>query len=116
MTSAQKHGALSTTAARCPCRLPLIDSAELSAILGEPYATVHRHLTGLLAEGIVGRVSHGTAHLPYGDPTSRGGMRDTRSKVLKSIGKLRRWQYAVLGLTVGALFLTVVEINRELHT
>ena len=33
-------------------------------ILGEAHATVHRVLTGLLAEGIVGRVSHGTAHLP----------------------------------------------------
>ena len=45
-------------------RMPFIDSAELSRVLGEPHATVHRALTGLLAEGIVGRVSHGTAHLP----------------------------------------------------
>ena len=33
-------------------------------MLGEPHATVHRNLADLLAEGIVGRVSHGTAHLP----------------------------------------------------
>ena len=45
-------------------RTPFIDSAELARILGEAHATVHRALTGLLAEGIVGRVSHGTAHLP----------------------------------------------------
>ena len=45
-------------------RMPFIDSAELALILGEPHATVHRALTGLLADGIAGRVSHGTAHLP----------------------------------------------------
>ena len=45
-------------------RMPFVDSAELARILGEPHATVHRALTGLLADGIAGRVSHGTAHLP----------------------------------------------------
>ena len=45
-------------------RMPFVDPAELARILGEAHATVHRALTGLLAEGIVGRVSHGTAHLP----------------------------------------------------
>ena len=45
-------------------RTPFIDSVELSAILGEPHSTLHRGLTDLLAEGIAGRVSHGTAHLP----------------------------------------------------
>ena len=44
--------------------MPFIDSTELAGILGEPHATVHRSLGNLLAEGIVGRVSHGTAHLP----------------------------------------------------
>ena len=44
--------------------MPFVDPAELAGILGEPHATVHRALTGLLADGIVGRVSHGTAHLP----------------------------------------------------
>ena len=45
-------------------RTPFVDSTELAGILGEPHATVHRVLTDLLGEGIVGRVSHGTAHLP----------------------------------------------------
>ena len=45
-------------------RTPFVDSAVLALILGEPHATVHRALTGLLADGIAGRVSHGTAHLP----------------------------------------------------
>ena len=44
-------------------RTPFVDSAELALILDEPHATVHRALTSLLAEGIAGRVSHGTAHL-----------------------------------------------------
>ena len=43
--------------------MPFIDSAELAGILGEPHATVHRALTGLLADGNAGRVSHGTAYL-----------------------------------------------------
>ena len=33
-------------------------------ILGEPHATIHRGLAGLLNGGIIGRVSHGTARLP----------------------------------------------------
>ena len=33
-------------------------------ILGEPLATVHRALSGLLKDGLAQRVSHGTAHLP----------------------------------------------------
>ena len=45
-------------------RTPFVDSAELSRVLGEPHATVHRALSDLLADGIAGRVSHGTAHLP----------------------------------------------------
>ena len=45
-------------------RMPFVDSAELARILGEPHATVHRAIAYLLADGIVGRVSHGTAHLP----------------------------------------------------
>ena len=45
-------------------RMPFVDSAELALILGEPHATVHRTLADLLADGIVGRASHGTAHLP----------------------------------------------------
>ena len=45
-------------------RLPFIDAGELSIILGEPLATVHRVLTALLKDGVAQRVSHGTAHLP----------------------------------------------------
>ncbi len=45
-------------------QMPFVDSAELAGILGESLATVHRALTGLLANGMVGRVSHGTAQLP----------------------------------------------------
>ena len=45
-------------------RTPFVDSAELALILGAPHATVHRALSGLLADGVAGRVSHGTAHLP----------------------------------------------------
>ena len=45
-------------------RMPFVDSAELAGILGEPHATVHRASVDLLADGIVGRVSHGTVHLP----------------------------------------------------
>ena len=45
-------------------RMPFVDTAELAGILGEPHSTVHRALTEVLAGGIVGRMSHGTAHLP----------------------------------------------------
>ena len=45
-------------------RTPFVDSAELAFILGEPHTTVHRALTDLLADGIAGRVNHGTVHLP----------------------------------------------------
>ena len=45
-------------------RTPFADSADLAGILGEPHSTVHRVLADLLADGIAGRVSHGTAHLP----------------------------------------------------
>ena len=45
-------------------RTPFVDSTELALILGEPHTTVHRALGDLLADGITGRVSHGTAHLP----------------------------------------------------
>ncbi len=44
-------------------RTPFNDSAEMALLVGEPHATVHRALTALLADGIVGRVSHGTTEL-----------------------------------------------------
>ena len=45
-------------------QMPFIDTAELAGILGESPATVHRGLTGLMTDGVVGHVNHGTAHLP----------------------------------------------------
>ena len=45
-------------------RTPFVDSTDLAGILGEPHANVHRAVSGLLADGIVGRASHGTALLP----------------------------------------------------
>ena len=45
-------------------RMPCVESVELALILGEPHSTTHRVLTDLLADGIVGRASHGTVHLP----------------------------------------------------
>ena len=45
-------------------RMPFIDSSELAGILGEPHATIHRGLINLLTNGMVGRISHGTAYLP----------------------------------------------------
>ena len=45
-------------------RMPFVESTELALILGRPHATVHRRLTSLLADGIVARVNHGTAHVP----------------------------------------------------
>ena len=45
-------------------RTPFVDSTELAHILGEPHATVRRTLSNLLTEGIVGKVTHGTVHLP----------------------------------------------------
>ena len=45
-------------------RMPFVDSTELAFVLGEPHATVHRRLSELLADGIVGKATHGTVHLP----------------------------------------------------
>ena len=45
-------------------QMPFVDSVEMALLVGEPHATIDRALTGLLDDGIAGRVSHGTAHLP----------------------------------------------------
>ena len=45
-------------------RMSFIESTELALILGEPHATVHRRLSELLSDGIVGKATHGTVHLP----------------------------------------------------
>ena len=70
-------------------RMPFADSAELAGTPGEPHATIHRGLTGLLADGIVGRVSHGTAHqtsLELSDRASFGSipLRKDRSQSYNS--------------------------------
>ena len=69
--------------------------------MGEPHATVHRALTGLLADGIVERVSHGTAHLPSSKRyylTAQGiyeaaGMLgfDTSSELVRAYPMSREW-------------------------
>ncbi len=45
-------------------RMPFVESTELALILGEPHATVHRRLSELLADGVVGKATHGTVQLP----------------------------------------------------
>ena len=44
--------------------MPFVDTAELAMITGDAHVAIHRGLAGLLDDGIVGRVSHGSAHLP----------------------------------------------------
>lgn len=58
------HGTLRPTATRCPQRTPFVDSTEMALILGEPHTVVHPVLGNLLAEGVDGRMSLDTAHLP----------------------------------------------------
>ena len=82
-------------------RMPFIDTAELALILGEPHATVHRSLADLLAEGILGRVSHGTAHLPSSQryyltangigETARALGFDTPSDFVRAYPMSREW-------------------------
>ncbi len=54
-------------------RMPFIDSADLAGVLGEAHATVHRALTGLLADGIVGWDRWGSAG--RGGTTGKGKVR-----------------------------------------
>ncbi|MDE2886068.1 MAG: helix-turn-helix domain-containing protein [Chloroflexota bacterium] len=49
---------------RALASMPFADTLELAVILGEAYATMHRVLISLLADGVAGRVNHGTVHLP----------------------------------------------------
>ena len=68
---------------------------------GEAHATVHRALTGLLDDGIVGRVSHATAHLPssgryylttYGINEAAGILGfDTPSDFVRAYPVAREW-------------------------
>ena len=45
-------------------RMPFVYAAELASLLGDPLASNHRGLIGLVAGCGVGSVSHGTVHLP----------------------------------------------------
>ncbi|MDE3267212.1 MAG: helix-turn-helix domain-containing protein, partial [Chloroflexota bacterium] len=60
-------------------RMPFVESTELALILGEPHATVHRYLTDLLNDGILGKSSHGTVHLPSSERyfITASGIRET---------------------------------------
>ena len=80
--------------------MPFIDSVELAGILGEAHATVHRAMASLLAHGIVGRVSHGTAQLP---PSRRYHL------TAQGIGEAAR----VLGLATPSDFVRAYPMSRE---
>ena len=81
-------------------RTPFVDSAELALILGEPHATIHRALADLLADAIVGRVSHGTAHLPSSQ---------RYYLTAKGIGEAAR----VLGFETPSDFVRAYHVSRE---
>ena len=81
-------------------RTPFIDAAELASVLGEPHSTVHRALTGLLADAVVGRVSHGTAHLPSNQRyvITANGVRETAQ---------------VLGFDTSSAYVRAYPMSRE---
>ena len=81
-------------------RMPFIDTAELAGVLGEAHATVHRALAGLLADGIAGRVSHGTAHLPS---------RQRYFLTTKGIGETA----GILGFETPSHFVRAYPVSRE---
>ena len=53
-------------------RMPFVDSAELALILGEPHATVHRALSGLLANGPYIWSRSGAPGLAHEPPARQG--------------------------------------------
>ena len=73
---------------------------HLSFGLGEPHATIHRALADLLADAIVGRVSHGTAHLPSSQ---------RYYLTAKGIGEAAR----VLGFETSSDFVRAYHVSRE---
>ena len=81
-------------------RMPFVDTAELAMILGEAHVAIHRVLAGLLDDGIVGRVSHGTAHLS-----------SSRRYYLtaQGIGKAAR----ILGFETASDYLRAYPVSRE---
>ncbi len=82
-------------------RMPFVESTELALILGEPHATVHRRLSELLADGIVGKSTHGTIHLPSSGRycLTAGGIKeaadfldfDTPSDFVRAYPMSREW-------------------------
>ena len=81
-------------------RKPFVDTAELAMILGEAHVAVHRGLTGLLSEGVVRRVSHGTAHLP---PSKRYYL------TIRGVGEAA----GVLGFDTPSDFVRAYPVSRE---
>ena len=82
-------------------RMPFADTAELAMITGEAHVAIYRgRLTGLLDDGIVGRVSHGTSHLP-----------SSRRYYLtaKGIGEAA----GVLGFDTASEFVRAYPVSRE---
>ena len=87
-------------------RMPFVESTELALILGEPHATIHRRLSELLADGIVGKVTHGTVHLPSSGRCclTAGGIReaadfldfDTPSDYVRAYPMSREWLALIL--------------------
>ena len=87
-------------------RMPLVDTAELAMITGEAHVVIHRGLAGLLSDGIVGRVSHGTAHLPSSRRyyLTRKGVAeaagilgfDTPSDYVRAYPMSREWLYLLI--------------------
>ena len=82
-------------------RMPFIDTAELAMITGEAHVAIHRGLAGLLDDGIVERISHGTAHLPtsrryyltkkgVGEAAGTLGF-DTASEFVRAYPASREW-------------------------
>ena len=92
-------------------RMPFVESTELALILGEPHATVHRHLTGLLDDGVVERAIHGTTRLPSSGRyclTAKGIRQaaealgfDTPSDFVRAYPMSREWLTLLLRRMVG---------------
>ena len=74
-----------------------ISSTPSTGILGEPHTTVHRWLSYLLADSILGRASHGTAHVPLSGRycLTAKGIRQTGD--IDQIGRSRRQEGTYAG-------------------
>ena len=81
-------------------RMPFIDTAEPAMISGEAHVAIHRGRAALLDEGIAGRVSHGTAHLP-----SSRRYHLTRKGVGEAAG--------IIGFDTASEFVRAYPVSRE---